>query len=598
MTATPRPKKVTPDAGVPLRYRVVDDGVHVTIKRKEEGVWKEKEEWLCSPLQVVARTRDENGENAGLLLEFRDMDGKPRRSTISRSLLARDPSQILEELFFRNFPRIASWYGARGYFRDYLMSAKPEKVVRNTSRIGWHGESYVLPNENVGEAGGEETILQSNSNDYRLTVKGTLKDWQENVGRHCEANSRLLFAASVGFAGPLLRPLGQEGGGFHLRSNSSKGKSTSTIVAGSVYGGGDPKHGYGRTWLNTTNALEATAEMHNDGLLVLDEIALCDAREVGNTAYMLSSGVGKGRLDSSIKMRRPFQWQLMFLSSGEISLADHALTVGKRTRAGQEVRLIDLPADTGVNGVFEDLHGYKDGAEFAKTLQHNAKTYYGSPLRAYLAGLTRAGWDTQRNAFSKYEKAFTDEALKDTGEVSGEISRVVSRFALVAYAGDLATNMGVTGWARNSAWNSSLKLFGEWLESRGGTGNMDEEAAVAQVRRFIAEYGSTRFESTHKEQHIVNGVLTDLEQLDNHIHGKRAGFTLKDKAEEEKLYCIFPDVFKSEVCSGYDSTMVAKALHARDLLIKGADGKFSRTERSPMEKKNRRMYVIKEGILE
>src|SRR5262249_42446029 len=142
------------------------------------------------------------------------------------------------------------------------------------------------------------------------------------------------------------------------------------------------------------------------------------------------------------------------------------------------------------------------------------------------------------------------------------------------------------------------KLFGEWLESRGGTGNMDEEAAVAQVRRFIAEHGSTRFESTHTEQHIVNGVLTDLEQPDNHIHGKRAGFTLKDKDEEENLSCIFPDVFKSEVCSGYDSTMVAKALHARDLLIKGADGKFSRTERSPIEKKNRRMYVIKEGILE
>src|SRR5262249_41375520 len=157
----------------------------------------------------------------------------------------------------------------------------------------------------------EEVVLQSNVNDYRLSTNGALDEWRENVAKYCEGNSRLIFAVSCSFAGPLLGPVGQEGGGFHFRGMSSKGKSTTTIVAGSVYGGGDPTLGYARTWSNTANALEAVAETHNDGLLILDELSRCDPRDAGNVAYMLASGEGKGRLDSSITMRKPFKWQLI-----------------------------------------------------------------------------------------------------------------------------------------------------------------------------------------------------------------------------------------------------------------------------------------------
>jgi uncharacterized protein (DUF927 family) len=561
----------------PSRFIVTDDGVYVKAKKT-----KGKDKWLCSPLFITARTRDEQGGNAGLRLEWKDFDGKTRHWNMSRGLLAGEGSAIREHLLSNGFGRIASGRGSNSEFIDYLMSAIPEKVVMNTSRIGWHNGSYILPDETIGEPNGEETVLQSSVNDYRLAVKGTLEEWKENVGKYCEGNSRLIFATSIGLAGPLLRPLGQEGGGFHFRGQSSKGKSTAVTVAGSVYGGGDPTLGYARTWANTANALEAVAEMHNDGLLVLDELARCDPRDAGNVAYMLASGNGKGRLQSSIEMREPFKWQLMFISTGEISLADHAATAGKKTRAGQEVRLCDLLADTVIYGVFENLHGFEDGAKFAKALQQNSRNYYGAPLRAYLAKLTQLDWEDTRKEFQGFESEFIDEVLKDTDEVSGEVSRVASRFALVAYAGEVATKSGITGWTEGKVSQAALKLFKEWLENRGGTGNADEEVTISKVRQFIAEYGPSRFETSSSDQRVI---------------GKRAGFVIESEDGEAKQFCILADTFKNEVCSGYDSKMVCAALHKRGWLRKGPDGKNSMNQRAPFDKTQHRVYVINSDIL-
>ena len=566
----------------PSRFHVDETGVYV--KKDEQDGEEGKGLWLCSPLYVRAWTRDENRENAGLRLEWLDRDGNVRYWTMPRDLAVGDATAIQKELLYREFGSFAQWRGANAKFIEYLQTANPEKVVRNTSRIGWHNGAYILPDETIGASNGEETVLQSNAEGYRLTVNGTLEEWQSNVARYCEGNSRLLFAASVAFAAPLLRPLGQEGGGFHFRGQSSKGKSTTTIVAGSIYGGGDSTLGYARTWSHTANALEATAEMHNDGLLILDELARCDAKDAGNVAYMLASGDGKGRLQSSIRMRKPFKWQLMFLSTGELSLHDHAATSGKKTRAGQEVRLCDLPADTGVYGVFENLHGFADGSKFAQALQRNARAYYGAPLRAYLTKLTQDDLNDIKRKYLEFERQFTEvatEAAKEMAQaVSGEVSRVASRFALVAFAGDLATAYGVTGWTKNAALQAAFDMFKEWIANRGGTGNADEEAAVSQVRRFLAEYGSTRFETNNPDHRII---------------GKRAGWIEEGEIEGENVFCIFPDTFCAEVCSGYDARMVAEALYKRGFLDKDADGKRSLRKREP-DGTRHRVYVIKSDI--
>jgi uncharacterized protein (DUF927 family) len=50
-----------------------------------------------------------------------------------------------------------------------------------------------------------------------------------------------------------------------------------------------------RSWRSTDNALESIAAAHSDGLLVLDEIGMCDPRIICETVYMLGNGSGKAR---------------------------------------------------------------------------------------------------------------------------------------------------------------------------------------------------------------------------------------------------------------------------------------------------------------
>ena len=63
-------------------------------------------------------------------------------------------------------------------------------------------------------------------------------------------------------------------------------------------------------------------------------------------------------MTKTIGARRSLRWRLMILSSGELSLASHMLTGGRKARAGQDVRLLDIPADAGAGfGMFRERHG-------------------------------------------------------------------------------------------------------------------------------------------------------------------------------------------------------------------------------------------------
>jgi putative DNA primase/helicase len=140
--------------------------------------------------------------------------------------------------------------------------------------------------------------------------------------------------------------VGSESGGIHFFGATSTGKTSALVVGGSVCGGGG-KAGFAQTWRTTINGLEATAEAHNDGTLFLDELAQVDPRDAAETAYLLANGQGKARMTRSIAERRKLMWSLLFVSSGELTLAEHASSAGKQVKGGVEVRLINIDADAG-----------------------------------------------------------------------------------------------------------------------------------------------------------------------------------------------------------------------------------------------------------
>ena len=65
---------------------------------------------------------------------------------------------------------------------------------------------------------------------------------------------------------------------------------------------------------------------------------------------------------------------------------------------------------------------------------------------------------------------------------------------MIGVAGELATGLGVTPWAKGEALKAAGWAFSRWLETRGGVGSHEERQAIEQVRLMIVQHGEARFE--------------------------------------------------------------------------------------------------------
>ena len=495
------------------------------------------------------------------------------------SLLAGDGSEYRGRLLDGGL-FIAPGHKARDLLTVYLQTAWPEGRALCVGRVGWQGKNFVLPDETIGPEDAGTVIFQTaQQSEHLLNTAGTLSEWCENVGRPCSGNSRLVIAVSCAFAGPLLSLVGAESGGIHFHGATSTGKSTALLVGGSVLGGGG-RNGFVQSWRNTEAAIEITAELHNDLCLYLDELAQIDAREAANTVYLLGNASGKGRGNRHLGARKRMNWSLLYVSAGEITLADHVQTAGKRTRGGAEVRLLNIDADAGAGmGLFEDLHGAESAEAFSRQLKDAARRFYGAPLRAYLAYIVKGRLETEKTVRKCQEEFLRKYVPQDA---SGEVSRATQRFGLIAAGGELATQAGITGWQPGEATAAAARGLESWIANRGTMGACDKEAAIGQVRKFIETTGASRFQ-------VVDGS-------EDQVVVNRAGFRrrTKDGATE---YLILPETFKSEVCAGFDYRMVVHALADRGFLeFQPPD--LTKNVRIPGHRNTVRVFCVNSSILE
>ena len=63
-----------------------------------------------------------------------------------------------------------------------------------------------------------------------------------------------------------------------------------------------------------------------------------------------------------------------------------------------------------------------------------------------------------------------------TPGATGEVKRAADRFAVIAAAGELASEWGITGWGAGEATVAAKRCFLDWLNRRGTTGASDVEA--------------------------------------------------------------------------------------------------------------------------
>jgi uncharacterized protein (DUF927 family) len=473
--------------------------------------------FICDPFEALAECRDADGEGWSLLLRWQDRDRKRHTAIIPRALLAGEAGEVRARLAAGGLT-ISTAPAARAALAEYLVHQQPRQRARTTPRTGWFttdkGAVFVLPDETIGNLPGGELVLLEAPGAPPVIYRraGTLAAWKADVAARCTGNTILTFAASSAFAGPLLNLLGEAGGGVHLFGKSRAGKSTALYLAASVWGAPTGHAPFMRSWRATGNALESTAAEHNDTLLPLDEVGQVDPRELGEVAYMLANGQGKGRAMRDRGTRPPITWRVLFLSTGERTLADVLAECGKRPEAGQEVRMVDLPADAGAGmGAFQNLHGAANPASFAELLNGIMRGQHGTAGPAFLAWLQPlVAADPAWAAETLRPRLLDFLARVLPGGADGQVRTVARRFGLIAIAGELATEAGITGWKPGEAEAAAAACFATWLAARGSNGAREDMEALARIRACLGADGQARFE-LWKDRHAAPEAQADME---------------------------------------------------------------------------------------
>lgn len=250
----------------------------------------------------------------------------------------------------------------------------------------------------------------------------------------------------------------------------------------------------------------------------------------------------------------------MFLSTGEISLADKMTEIGKRPRAGQEVRLVDIPADAGAgHGIFENLHGAASAGEFAEQLKRATLDFYGMPIREYLRDLV-LGYEYQPAGVAGAVRSQRDDFIAQhcPKDASGQVRSVCGRFGLVAAAGEFASNLEITGWPDGEATRATVICFKAWLDQRGTTGDHDIEAGIRQVIGYIEQYGGSRFEQVYDESE---------HEVTNRVGFRRLSIPDGNPSNRAWEYFVLPDAFARELAKGYDAEAIKLAMIKRGMII-------------------------------
>lgn len=550
------------------------------------GLFKTHEDrpkdWICAPLHVVAWARTEDKKEWGKLLRFEDPERSPHEWVMPQALLAKDMTEIRGTLLGLGL-QLSAEKSTQEWFRQYLMKTIPRSYAVTVDRIGWRGKTFVLPDQNVGEDDGNMILFRPSwEMRHYLRTSGSIHDWQQEVGRCCAGNSRLLFCLACAAAAPLLHFLGEPSGGFHLVADTTVGKTTCLMVAGSFWGGGG-QNGFVESWLTTANALENTAEWHNHVLLCLDELKLIDPEQAAKVAYSLSSGQSKGRMGRDTRANRRSEWRLLMLSSGELGLAHHLeATSQKRMYGGQEIRFCEIPArasETG--GLFEYTHEFKTPKALSEHLKAASCAQYGEASREYLRYLAGLGEDEIRARVRRHRKHFADHFLP--ANLSPEEGRAGDRFALVAAGGELATELSIFRFPPGEFHVGVSKCFKAWRAQRGGTGAWDEDQAVKHVAAVLLAHGNSRFQLVEGFKHDESAA-----KIMNRI-----GFrTLAKNGDSE--YLVLPQMLR-ELCGPFSEDLVRRALQKRGFL-KTSDSSHATMKRTLPELGRVRCYSISSRI--
>ena len=585
-SAPPRPVPVQWDGVVvPDSFRINGNGVF-EIKNNDEEVTR-----IAGPVWISAHTQDDAGLHYGIVVTFIDLRGNVVELAFPRDILHAKDRDLVQSLARRGLAIVPGKEGRVSAFLGSFDSAEgPWKL--SAPKIGWMDSTEGrLVYVHLAAEGGvialqhtDRVIFQPEQHSptlHTMRRAGALAEWQEKVAMPCRNNPYLISALCFAFAPPLLKAAAAESGGIHYYGRSSRGKTTAGQVAASVYGcGADPsdapEHAFVQRWNTTPNGLEAVLAAHNDNLLVLDEIHTCDTRDFSRVVYNLAGGKGKAAMDKDRNLKAQRTWRTLVFSTGEISTKQKIEEENKKARAGQLLRLIDIPVQ---ENIIIDTHG-ADPADFVLRLKRACGQYFGAAGPAFIKALIRR-FDNFHH-FSAYVRARLERAenLLAPPNLEPEQRRALRRFALILVAGELAVEYEILPFEKAEVESAVNEIIKAWLTE--GATIPDRIRGVMAVQDFI-QRNPARFRPLRNDAVTVHAL---------------AGYTEKD-VMAGSVYLILPEAF-TEACGGHDAAEVARELKRLGLLKTNERDRPTSKYTALVNGEGRRIrfYAVSDKILE
>ncbi|WP_180049724.1 DUF927 domain-containing protein [Acinetobacter sp. YH12105] len=520
---------------------IMDSGLYlINEKRGEDGELKQTRTFISHSAIVLGEARSLNNDNWKRVIRFFDKDNTQHTILVPYEHFMGEAQEALRVIANHGLMPPRQAY-KKNIFINYIQDYPIQKRFRSVDRAGWYGNSFVTTNRTYGNGTDEELLFYSDMKDAHSTL-GSFEGWQE-LSRLIEPHSLAVLAFSCAFSGQLITPLAIESGGFHIYGISSHGKSTITKAACGIWG--KPKD-ISKSWRTTDNALENDAELRNDSFMNLDEIGQSTPKAAADIIYMVTGGQGKVRSSKSGKNRDSKQFNLMYTSTGEITLGEHLRRGNIEIDAGLLLRFAHLSSDAGKGyGIFDCINYGTESKDIGNRVNELAVMHYGHAGIKWLEYLT-----SDKDAVMQKAQELLDSFIEQhTQAKSGQANRVLRRFALVAVAGELATLAGITGWQQGRAFEAVAQCFNNWLGSLGNGENMEETKILEHIKAFFESNGTSRFED-----------LTVIRQTNGEVIRLRIHNRVGYYDPVDKVYLVSPTMFKKEMCIGMNDANIKKVL--------------------------------------
>lgn len=551
----------------PLKPRIESrkDGVYwITPKvDKESGEIINNESWLASPMDVIGTGRDDKDQY--LILRWLAFGaGIPTTAAIPLA-------DIGEREGWRTLKaggvNVTTKSSLRAILADWLQRSGSRELWRVAHATGWQCGAYIMPDGEIIGAPAQPVLFSGRSSAAAgYTVAGTSESWRNSVARLAYGNYAMMTGIAAALAAPLIGLAGADGFGIHFYEQSSAGKTTTANVASSLYGNPDLLR---LTWYGTALGLANEAAAHNDGLMPLDEVGQgADPVSVSQSAYALFNGVGKLQGAKEGGNRDLKRWRTVAISTGEMDLETFIATAGRKTKAGQLVRLLNIPLSKAVR-----FHDHQNGKQHADALKDAYQHHHGAAGREWikwLANHQQQAIDTVRECEARWRSLIP----ADYGE---QVHRVGARFAILEAA--LILGSVVTGWDVQACRDAIQHSYNSWVREFG-TGNKEHQQIVEQCEAFLNAHGLSRYAPFPYDQSDL--PIRDL-----------AGYRAKGNHDADPMiFYTFPAAFEGEIARGFNAKQFAETIKNAGMLTPPASGRGYQRKSPRINGRQFNVYVI------